>query len=489
MQRWRMKAHLVNLWDSLRTSYWLVPTLSGIAALILTLVMSFVDSALATTSWSLPPWLTMTTESARSSASAITGAMVAVAATVFSITILTLSLTSQQFGPRLLRRFMVDFPTQLTLGILLSTSLYCLLLLPKIQATGKTAEPQLSVMVGILLAVTSMAMLIYFIHHVAVIIQAPHVVASVAKDLNAAIDRLFPLEKSGDCPKELNNKDSLRRLPASADREVITVASQHEGYIQGIDTDNLLRIAEQNEWVLALRSRPGQFIAAGAPLIDVWVGERSKNNASRLCDLSADLNNAIIVGIRRTPRQDVVCAIKELVEVAVRSLSPGINDPFTAADCVDRLGAALARLAEKEIGAEPHLDDENTVRLVICPLHFDDILDAAFDQIRQHSRRSVAVTIRLLEALQLIASRVTAPDDVGAVKKQAALVVKNAADVPEEKDRNDIEDRYRAVVAATDLDDYDRRMNVSERHDTSVTNQESKEAAHQFLLKCAGALK
>ena len=201
-----MKTYFLNVWDTWRSSYWFVPTLFAVGAVLLSLTLPLLDAAIAKSGWSQPEWIRTTTPTARSTLSAMAGAMVAVTGTVFSITIVTLSLTSQQFGPRLLRRFMYDLPTQVTLGVFLSTGLYCLLVLRIVEHhDGGAAAPHLSVLVAVMLSVLSMAMLIVFIHHVAMLIQAPHVVAAVARDLDDAIARLFP-EEIGDAVRDERHK-------------------------------------------------------------------------------------------------------------------------------------------------------------------------------------------------------------------------------------------------------------------------------------------
>ncbi|MCB0337327.1 MAG: DUF2254 domain-containing protein, partial [Bdellovibrionales bacterium] len=164
------KTTLLNFWDSLRSSYWFIPTLLVMLASLLSLVLASLDTTLS--GEALPAWIVTSTDAARATLSTIIGAMIAVTGTVFSITIVTLSLTSQQFGPRLLRTFMLDFITQLTLGVFLSTALYCTLII-RIVEQQADGPPHLAVMFGVILMVVSIAMLIVFIHNIAVLIQAP----------------------------------------------------------------------------------------------------------------------------------------------------------------------------------------------------------------------------------------------------------------------------------------------------------------------------
>jgi uncharacterized membrane protein len=417
-----------------------------VSAALLSLTVPLLDAAIATSGWSLPGWIRTTTPTARATLSAMVGAMVAVTGTVFSITIVTLSLTSQQFGPRLLRRFMYDLPTQVTLGVFLSTGLYCLLILRIVEHhDGGAAAPHLSVLLAVMLSVLSIAMLIVFIHHVAILIQAPHVVAAMARDLDDAIARLFP-EEIGDAVRDEQHQNGDRRDQAGRLGEnYLVVRSTRDGYIQAIDEDGLMQLARERDLVFRLRCRPGNFIAIGSPLADVWRCGDPSARESNTGDLTATLNETVIVGIQRTPRQDVECAIEELVEIAVRALSPGINDPFTAMNCIDRLGAALGRFAERKLPAAYCCDEEGRLRIIVGTVSFANALDASFDQIRQYGHNSVAVTIRLLEALASVAEHVQRDEDRAVVKLHAEMVSRHTESFSEEHDKRQMVERFQKV--------------------------------------------
>lgn len=435
-----MNAYLLNLWDKARNSYWFVPGVIALGALLLAYTMPIVDTKVGEAGVELPEWVRTTTDTARATLSAMAGAMITVTGTVFSITMVTLSLTSQQFGPRLLRRFMHDLPTQITLGVFLSTGFYCLLLLRVVEShEDGLVAPHLSILAAVVFTVLSMMMLIVYIHHVAVMIQAPNVVASVARDLDAAIDRMFP-ERVG-----VEDEDPARQDESPPESEGLLLFSCREGYMQALAADDLMCWAREQDLIVRLQERPGSFVVRDAPVAEVW--RRGPSDASRE-DLEKHFNSLFIVGERRTPRQDVECAVDELAEVAVRALSPGVNDPFTAANCVDRLGASLARFAERRVPDARRYDDDGVLRVVTRPIGLANMLEAAFNQIRQYSRDSVAVTIRLLEALEIIASRVSQPDDAAAVQTHAEMIVRGSESLPEEFDKRGIRERYERVQAA-----------------------------------------
>lgn len=337
-------------------------------------------------------------------------------------------------------------PTQVTLGVFLSTGLYCLLVLRIVEHDeGGAAAPHFSVLLAVMLSVLSLAMLIGFIHHVAMLIQAPNVVAAVAGDLEDAITRIFP-EELGDAEgDDHRNDDSGREHATRLGKNDLTVRSTRDGYIQAIDENGLIQLAHEHDLLLRLYSRPGNFIATGSPLADVWTCSKPSADESNADDLTMKLNEAVILGRRRTPRQDVECAIEELVEIAVRALSPGINDPFTAINCIDRLGATLGRLSERKLPTAYRCDDEGSLRLIVRTVSFANAVDAAFNQIRQHGRDSVAVTIRLLEALASIAEHVQRDEDREAVKLHAEMVARHVESFTEDHDKEEVLERLHRV--------------------------------------------
>ncbi len=415
----RMRTYLTNIWDWLRMSLWLGPTILAIAAVALGNLLPYVDQVFATDHW---PLVGTTAATARSTLSAIVGATMAVTGTVFSITVVTLSLTSQQFGPRLLRTFMHDFSTQLAMGTFLATGLYCLLVLRVVEVSdGAASIPHMSVLVAVLLTVFSMAVLIYFIHHISVLIQAPHVVAAVARDLDDAIVRLFP-EEIGHAATKSEEPSATGRVQAGQlGDDFQVVDARVGGYVQAVDADGLLSWASDHDLVIQLLKRPGHFACRNTPIARIW-----SRDSDGLQDCTSRLNDSFIVGIRRTPRQDVECAIEELVEVAVRSLSPGINDPFTAINCIDWLKSSMLRLARRRIPLAHRCDAEGTLRLIAEPVTFADAMDAAFNQIRQYGKDSPAVMIRLLESFADLAANADRQEDRQAIREHAHIVMRAA---------------------------------------------------------------
>jgi uncharacterized membrane protein len=369
--------------------------------------------------------------------------MVSVAATAFSITIVALQLASSHFGPRLLRNFMKDTGNQVVLGTFIGTFIYCLLVLRTVYGEGDGYSkfvPHLSVTVGIVLAIASIGVLIYFIDHASTIIQASHVISEVSADLNDAIDRLFP-EKIGHSVSE--HKRQVGEIPANFDFEACPIKATGSGYLQAIDDEKLMKIAKSKDLLLRLKYRPGKFVVRGSDLVMVWPGERVNQK------LSDQINDAFILGKERTEQQDVEFPINQLVEIALRAISPAVNDPFTAIRCIDQLSVGLSHLAQRDFPSPYRYDDDNNLRVIANPVTFAGLTDAAFNQIRQYSTSDVAVTIRLLEAIAVIATYTRNKKDCAALLRHADMIERGSREgVSEECDRQNIKERYQAAVRA-----------------------------------------
>ncbi len=437
-----MMTTIRHWWEWVRTSYWFVPSQMVVLAIVTAGVMIALDETRAsrTDGW----WALIYVggpDGARTLLSTVAGSMMTVAGVAFSITIVALTLTSSQFGPRLLRNFMRDPGNQVVLGTFLATFTYCLLVLRAVRGDESQGfVPYLALNVAIALALAGLGVLIYFIHHVSTSIQADRVVASVSGELNAAIDRLYPepLEHESD----EREPPAAARLP-DATTEGRSILAARSGYVQAIDLDGLMRLAVNRNVLLSLKYRPGQFVTAGTVLAMGSPPDRVVD------ELAQEVNARHLLGVQRTLEQDVEFAIHQLVEIAVRALSPGVNDPFTAMTCLDWLGAGLCRILERRFPASALHDEEGALRLLVSRTTVAGVLDAGFNQIRQCARENAAVTIRLLETLAVIASRARVENDRQAVLHHARMVESGSRDgLREERDRADVRQRVEAVLRA-----------------------------------------
>lgn len=431
-------------WEYLRGTYWAVPSAMAVAAVGLSVGMIQLDEAATASLLDRLSWVyTGGPEGARAVLSTIAASMITVAGVTFSITIVALTLASQQFGPRLLRNFLRDPGNQVVLGTFVSTFIYCLLVLRTVRG-GDDAEfvPHLAVTVGVLLAMLSLGVLIFFIHHVATSIQASRIIANVAEDLEGAIDRLFPDtigEDSAAADLGGASPDDSDTVEEGA-REVRATTT---GYVQAIDAEGLMEVARAQNVVVRVRARPGAFVRKGQALLTVGETPFHRERDDKA------LQKAFIIGSDRTGTQDVTFFIDQLVELAVRALSPGINDPGTARLCIDRLEQALCHLGGRRIPSPARHDDDGRVRVFACPVTFASIVESAFNELARHGRSNASVTYRLLDAVRSVGSCVQREADRRALLRQAAAVAGEARESSfSENDRERIARCYRATLTA-----------------------------------------
>jgi uncharacterized membrane protein len=433
-----------KLWDQLHSSYWFVPAVMAVVATALAFTMLTLDR---TDKLKIDYWWVYTggADGARSLLEAVAGSMVSVAATAFSITIVALQLAASNFGPRLLRNFMQDTGNQIVLGTFISTFIYCLLVLRTIHGDGDGYSefvPQLAVTGGILLAIISIGVLIYFIHHASTIIQASHIIQNVSEDLHSAIERLFP-QKLGRGEPE----DSLgvEEIPMSFEEEALPIRANGTGYLQAIDDEELMNIACKYNLLIRLRIRPGKFVIQGNDLVLVFSGEKVNQK------LTKQINDAFILGKERTEQQDVEFPIDQLVEIALRAISPAVNDPFTAIRCIDRINAGLCHLVQRNFPSSYRYDNKNRLRIIAEGVDFRGLLDRAFNQIRQYGKSDAGVTIRLLETIATIAIYTNNSKYCKALRHHAEKILQDSHEgLSQEQDRKDVQERYHTVIKALD---------------------------------------
>jgi uncharacterized membrane protein len=270
--------------------------------------------------------------------------------------------------------------------------------------------------------------LIFFIHHLATEIQAESILAAVADELDAVVDRLFPEVGEG-TPEGTGASPGPALSPSLDPTAALAVRSRRDGYIQVVDDDTLMKLAETQDLVVRLERRPGDFVVAGETLAHAWPKERAAEAAGEAFEAT------FVLGRHRTPPQDPEFGVTQLVEVGMRALSPGINDPFTAVACVDRLTQSLARLAQRPFPSPCRHDGSGRPRLVARPQTFAEVLAAAFDPLRHHGREEPMVVARLFQALAAIGARALDEERRELVRTHADMLLAEAgralADGPE----------------------------------------------------------
>jgi len=436
--------------ESLRTTFWVVPTLAIVVACVLFAITYEVDLAAYHHHVTLPWWVrTGSADAGRQVLIAIAAAIITTIGVVFSITILALTLASQQFGPRMMRNFIRDLGNQMTLGIFVGTFVYSVLALGSI--TGLPAGdfvPHLSITVAEAMLLVDLVVLIYFIHHIAKSIQLPEVIAGIARDLDRAIDAEFPEHHSALGEGRHSPSGYTAELVDVLEKPGAEVTAKQSGYLQFVGYGQLVEIAEASDAVIRLAHRPGHFVVAHRTLATVWPAGAARR-------VAAALDEAHVTGPHRTLTQDPVFAIDQLVEIAIRALSPAVNDTFTALTCIDWLSAGLSEISARVLEEGVYRDRGGHVRLIEFDPSYSRIVDRAFDKVRQAARAMPAVIIRMIDALAHITENTTSDRQRAVLLRQAEMILRGAEEeVPEPNDLADIRLRYdRLVQASTALDD------------------------------------
>ncbi|HUE75844.1 MAG TPA: DUF2254 domain-containing protein, partial [Chloroflexota bacterium] len=309
---------LSSLWGRLHTSFWFLPAAMSAIAVALSFVLVQVDAWLGVeVVRNFDVLYTFGPEGARAILSVIASSMITVASLIFSITMLTLQLASSQFGPRVLRNFMRDRSNQIVLGTFIATFLYCLLVLRTVRGTDQSIfVPHLSVAFGAVLAIASVAVLIYFIHHIATSIRIETLLAHLASETRSAVDRLYP-ERMGQNPSRDKGETAEHLIPSDFEGDARQVHADGSGYVQRIGVDALMQIATEHDLVVRIEARPGRFVSKGDAMLAAYPRDRVSD------EIANDLRGALVVGLDRTPEQDLEFSIRRIVELAQRSLSPG----------------------------------------------------------------------------------------------------------------------------------------------------------------------
>lgn len=398
----RLSTRLLQSLQTLRASYWFVPSIMALLAIVLGAVTVWLDAGPAAGLFDDLGWYqTAKPDGAHQVLSTIAGSMITVAGVVFSITIVAIAYAASQYGPRILTNFMSDRGNQVTLGTFIATFVYCLVVLRTIRGGDDGGfVPQLAVMVGMLLALCSIGVLIFFIHHVPNSIQINNVVGHIGRKLVHAVETRFP-EQIGDPGGEPNEAAEYALARGFG---VATVCAASNGYIQAIDEGALMHVATKCDLVLRVDRRPGQFVFEKAPLLTAYpeasVGEEAREGIAA----------SYSIGNNRAPSQDIFFLVDELVEIAARALSSGVNDPYTAITCMDWLGAALARIAARPIKSGRRSDHDNAVRVIAVPHGFPDFVERGFGRLRQYLATDMNATAHALETLTAIARHSRSPD-------------------------------------------------------------------------------
>jgi uncharacterized membrane protein len=426
--------------EAFRTNLWVLPTVVTAAALALFAVTYSVDRAAYDGFLQFPTWvLSGTADAARLILATIAAALITVVGIVFSITIVALTLASTQFGPRMLRNFVRDRGTQLTLGVFVGTFSYTVTTLVSI-SPGPHGDfvPHLSITVALAMTLADVGVLIYFLNHIATMIQLPVVIAGIARTLASEITAQ---ERGGSFGLGASRGPSSEELLARLEESGAEIRTPRSGYLQVIRNESLLRIATSAEAVIYLPYRPGHFLVSGQVMARVWPADAASY-------VEQNLVRGHVTGPYRTLTQDISFGFDQLVEIALRALSPAVNDTFTAMTCIDWIGDCLCRISTSWRPQRIRRDATGHIRVIAYQADFDRLVERAFEKVRQASDGMPAVMIRQLEALAKVIDQTPDRGRRLTLLRQAERIQRaSLRTVAEAADRDDVTRRYEMVRA------------------------------------------
>jgi uncharacterized membrane protein len=387
-----------HTWDRISVNFLFIPAVMALGAVLLAWLIYWVDGQIPNEVLNTSRLIVSGSPGElRGYMFSMATAVLTTAGVVFTLLTLPLSTVAAQYGSRLLRIFLGDRTTQFVLGIFVATFIYCVsgaLIIPpaEIQPEG----PQITATIGLYLLVASFACLILLIQHISMMLQAPNIAAAAGVEL---------LNVVRDASGSENQRQTGRSPPDSLiEAEAHPVRANITGYIQYVDPDYLLPLAEKKDLVIRLMPKPGAFVRTGIILARVWPANRVDE------ELDNEIRNTFHLGNQRTPTQDVEYAVNQLTEMAVRAMSPAINDPFTAMTCLDYIGAGLALFVRQGAISPNIYDSRGQLRFMFDPVTFDELLSAAFDMLRHASADNASLLLHMLQTINVIGDDTKSPE-------------------------------------------------------------------------------
>lgn len=435
-------------WDRLKVSFWFTPVIMSLAAILLAWAMYWVDGLVPNeTLQDSRLILSGTPGEIRTMLVSMAGTILATAGVVFTLLTLPLSTVVAQYGSRLLRVFLGDRTTQLVLGMFVATFVYCLAAALSIPpASVEPQGPQLTATVGLFLMLGSFASLILLVQHVSTMLQAPNIAAAAGAALRDVVLAEIPETVN----RNTGSQTSQEATDILVEPDGFPVLVKQTGFIEFIDPETVLAVARQSNLVIHLLRKPGRFVRVGEVIALVWPAEGfQKQKGIRSIDeeLAEQIRDAFRIGNTRTPTQDVAYAVNQLVEMAVRAMSPAINDPFTAMTCLDYISESLAMFIQQGEKGAYYYDLDGRLRLVLEPVTFEELLGTSFDMLRHASCDNASVLLHMLEAIEVIGRETKSPEARQLLARQVNLIwAESQASRLIEDDKQLIQRRSEALV-------------------------------------------
>jgi len=401
-----------NILALLRGQLWIIPLLLSILALVLAFWL-LTHGANLLKSWNGEHWWLYSGDAstARGLLSSLLSGLMTMTSLIVSVTFVILTLAANQLGPRLISTFMADRQIQVVLGLFLGTILYMVIVLRSLDETlGAQGVPHIAVTIGSALTVICLFALLFYVHKIARSIIADNIVAQVAGDLHRNISSMLP-KKAGPAEHE---------LPTMIKPRADAVSLDQSGYIQVIDYNALAALACGQVAVLQVKVRTGHFVLRNGEHVVVFADHPLAPKTIQA------IRSAFVIGTERSPAQDLEYSLRQLVEIALRALSPGINDPFTAIAVINQLGAALEEIFQRSLQPVIWRDKSGDVRVIAQRSDVQGLTDAAFDAIRQAGRDIPSVLIRMADVLAQLAPSARAGAPYKAVMEHLGRLIETA---------------------------------------------------------------
>lgn len=439
----RMKSRLLNFFSKTRASYWYIPLLMSIAALLFSILTLLLDHLLVLHWIETLGWFRASNpEGARVILSTIATSMITVAGVTFSMTIVAVAFAANQIGPRLVSNFMRDRGNQITLGTFIATFLYCLFILLALfnankigitESDGLVFIPQISLLMAIFLTISSIIVLIYFIHHIPESISMSNVIAQIGEELNRQVDSLFPIN--------IGKETSIQSVSIPQNyQHHDTVVATKQGYIRILDGDTIINIAKKHNLIFQLEVRPGTYVTEGSTLLRIYSAEKIGDSIHKQCV------DAFALGHQRNQEQDIIFLINEMVEIIARALSPGINDPFTAMTCLDWLQSTLQKISKTNQPSAYRYDIENKLRLITKPISFTEFCSLIFCRVQPYVCRDRNTAIHMMTMINTIQANITNAEHKITLALHATSLKDAALEcLPVKEDRKTLQSLYEGV--------------------------------------------
>jgi len=403
---------LKSFWEYLHSTLWFLPfAIVGFSILLAIILIELEPSENGTQFFQKIQFFGSGAEAARIMLSTIAGSIMGVVGVTFSMTLVTLTLVSSQYTSRILRNFTRDRVTQSILGLFVGIFTYCLIVLCTISANDQGEFiPRLAVFFAFILALAGVGALIYFIHHIACSIQASNILSSIADETFASIDLTYLKDLKNEIHE--NDENIMKSLKGL---NWFPILANKNGYIENVNLETLKIIAREKKTILRIDHVIGGFVVRDTVLVSLTIDREQDQETVDF------INSSFIFNKQRTMEQDISFGIRQLVDIALKALSSGINDTTTAVMSLNYLTAIMVHLTSRKFNSCYHFD-EKELRVITKDRNFEELLDESFDQIRESAKENTTIILKLIQSLQIIANKTLAEDILQAVDKQAYLI-------------------------------------------------------------------